>query len=51
MKLESDATKSASYIDKSLLSISASFGKIVLGSNNIFGHNYGIEAEDAIVKE
>ena len=50
MELESDATKSASYIDESLLSISAGFGKIVLGSNNVFDHNYGIEAEDAVVK-
>ena len=50
VELESDATKSASYIDESLLSISAGFGKIVLGSNNVFDHNYGIEAEDAVVK-
>ena len=36
VELETDATKSTSYNDESLLSISSGFSKIVLDSNNVF---------------
>lgn len=51
MELKSFATKSVSYIDESLLSISTGYGKIVRESNTVFGYNYCIEAEDDVVKE
>ena len=43
--------KSVSYIDESLLSISAGFGKIIRRSNNVFGYNYWVKTEDTVFKE